>query len=116
MFETLKALNADPILGLMAEFRNDPREQKIDLGVGIYRDQKGNTPIMKSVAEAERKRIETEITKAYIGPGGSELFNLLTRELTLGEDHPAIKDNRLASVQTPGGCGALRWARNNKAH
>ena len=108
MFETLKTLNADPILGLMAEFRNDPREQKIDLGVGIYRDQRGNTPIMKSVAEAEKKRIETEITKAYIGPAGSESFNLLTRELTLGEDHPAIKDNRLASVQTPGGCGALR--------
>ena len=52
MFETLKTLNADPILGLMAEFRNDPRKQKIDLGVGIYRDQKGDTPIMKSVAEA----------------------------------------------------------------
>ena len=64
MFETLQALNADPILGLMAEFRGDSREQKIDLGVGIYRDQEGNTPIMYSVAEAEKRRIATETTKA----------------------------------------------------
>ncbi len=108
MFETLQALNADPILGLMAEFRGDSREQKIDLGVGIYRDQEGNTPIMYSVAEAEKRRIATETTKAYIGPAGSDSFNELTRELTLGKDHITLKENRLASVQTPGGCGALR--------
>ena len=108
MFETLQPLNADPILGLMAEFRSDSRSLKIDLGVGIYRDQEGKTPIMESVSKAEQKRIETETTKAYIGPAGSEDFNLLTQKLTLGENHPTITENRLSSVQTPGGCGALR--------
>ena len=108
MFETLKPLTADPILGLMAEFRNDSRGKKIDLGVGIYRDENGDTPIMVSVAEAEKKRIKKETTKAYIGPAGSESFNLLTQKLTLGNNHTAIKENRLSSVQTPGGCGALR--------
>ena len=70
MFETLKTLNADPILGLMAEFRNDPREQKIDLGVGIYRDQRGNTPIMKSVAEAEKKTYRNRNYESIHRPSG----------------------------------------------
>ena len=108
MFETLQALSPDAILGLMAMFRDDPRAQKIDLGVGVYRDEQGNTPILKTVTEAERRRFATETTKTYIGPPGTPGFNDLVRKLMFGGNHVVVKDQRVASVQTPGGCGALR--------
>ncbi len=108
MFENLKPLQADPILGLMAEYRGDKNKNKIDLGVGVYKDNNGNTPIMMSVSSAEKCRLENEKTKAYIGPAGSEHFNQKIKNLIYGSSHQAIKDNRISSVQTPGGCGALR--------
>ena len=108
MFETLQALSPDAILGLMAMFRDDPRAQKIDLGVGVYRDEQGNTPILKTVTEAERRRFATETTKTYIGPPGTPGFNELVRKLMFGGNHVVVKDQRVAGVQTPGGCGALR--------
>ena len=108
MFETLQALSPDAILGLMAMFRDDPRAQKIDLGVGVYRDEQGNTPILKTVTEAERRRFATETTKTYIGPPGTPGFNDLVRKLMFGANHVVVKDQRVAGVQTPGGCGALR--------
>ncbi len=108
MFETLEALSPDAILGLMAAFRDDPRAQKIDLGVGVYRDEQGNTPILKCVSEAERRRFAAETTKTYIGPPGTPGFNELIRKLMLGGNHSVLKDKRVAGVQTPGGCGALR--------
>ncbi len=108
MFETLEALSPDAILGLMAAFRDDPRAQKIDLGVGVYRDEQGNTPILKTVTEAERRRFATETTKSYIGPPGTPGFNELVRKLMFGANHSAVKDKRVAGIQTPGGCGALR--------
>ena len=108
MFENLKPLQADPILGLMAEYRGDKNKNKIDLGVGVYKDNNGNTPIMMSVSSAEKYRLENEKTKAYIGPAGSEHFNQKIKNLIYGSSHQAIKDNRISSVQTPGGCGALR--------
>ena len=108
MFETLQALSPDAILGLMAMFRDDPRAQKIDLGVGVYRDEQGNTPILKTVTEAERRRFATETTKTYIGPPGTPGFNELVRKLMFGGNHVVVKDQRVAGMQTPGGCGALR--------
>ena len=108
MFETLQALSPDAILGLMALFRDDPRAQKIDLGVGVYRDEQGNTPILKCVTEAERRRFASETTKTYIGPPGTPGFNELVRTLMFGGNHEVVKDKRVAGVQTPGGCGALR--------
>lgn len=108
MFENLELLQTDPILGLMAEFRRDPSKTKIDLGVGVYRNETGDTPIMSSVHEAEQLKIDTEKTKTYIGPAGSEDFNRLTQDLILGKNHTLIKENRISMVQTPGGCGALR--------
>ncbi|MGR8918178.1 MAG: amino acid aminotransferase [Gammaproteobacteria bacterium] len=108
MFETLEPLNPDPILGLMAAYREDTRAQKIDLGVGVYRDDDGETPIMAAVREAEQRRFDTETTKSYIGPPGTPGFNTLTRELMFGRGHAVIGDGRVAGVQTPGGCGALR--------
>ena len=108
MFEILEALSPDAILGLMAAFRDDPRAQKIDLGVGVYRDEQGNTPILKCVTEAERRRFASETTKTYIGPPGTPGFNELVRKLMFGSNHSVLKDKRVAGVQTPGGCGALR--------
>ena len=108
MFEILEALSPDAILGLMAAFRDDPRAQKIDLGVGVYRDEQGNTPILKCVSEAERRRFVSETTKTYIGPPGTPGFNELIRKLMFGGKHSVLKDQRVAGVQTPGGCGALR--------
>jgi len=110
MFEALQALSPDPILGLMAAFREDPRTQKIDLGVGVYRDEAGNTPIMQCVLEAERRRFATETTKTYIGPPGTPEFNVAARALMFGHGHAVLRDQRVAGVQTPGGCGALRVA------
>jgi len=110
MFENLEELHPDPILGLMVAHRNDANLKKIDLGVGVYRDESGATPIMKSVLEAQKIRHETEQTKSYIGPPGTPEFNTLTRKLMFGNDNQAEKNNRIAGVQTPGGCGALRVA------
>jgi aspartate aminotransferase len=110
MFENLEALHPDPILGLMAAYRKDANPQKLDLGVGVYRDDSGVTPIMKSVLEAQKIRHETEQTKSYIGPAGTLKFNALTRNLMFGDNNQAEKNNCIAGVQTPGGCGALRVA------
>lgn len=110
MFEQLKTLPQDPILGLMKTFRKDTRSNKVDLGVGVYRDEAGNTPIMAAVQQAQQRLLETETTKAYIGPAGAEGFNQLIGQLLLGGNHPALKDGRVNVVQTPGGCGALRMA------
>ena len=110
MFEQLKTLPQDPILGLMKTFREDSRADKVDLGVGVYRDEAGNTPIMAAVQQAQQRLLETETTKAYIGPAGAEGFNHLMGQLLLGSQHTALKDGRVNVVQTPGGCGALRMA------
>lgn len=110
MLETLDGLPPDPILGLMAAYREDPRPEKVDLGVGVYRDEHGETPILDCVRAAEQRRFESETTKAYIGPPGTPGFNLATQKLMFGATHAAVRERRIAGVQTPGGCGALRVA------
>ncbi|MFG0574777.1 amino acid aminotransferase [Shewanella algae] len=110
MFSTLKAMPADPILGLLSQYRDDPRGEKIDLGVGVYKDILGNTPILDCVKTAEQRRTATETTKVYIGPAGSSDFNRLIAELAFGEQHPTLSAGRIRSVSTPGGTGALRVA------
>lgn len=110
MFEGLKPLPQDPILQLMQTFREDPREHKIDLGIGVYKDDAGNTPIMTAVHQAERRLLESESTKSYVGPAGSPGFGRAMADLVLGEGSSLIRDGRVAVVQTPGGCGALRMA------
>lgn len=110
MFELLDTLPPDPILGLMSAYRADPHLQKIDLGVGVYRDEAGETPILRAVREAQHHHIEKEQTKSYIGPPGTPGFNQAIRQLMFGRDHAVLSEQRLAGVQTPGGCGALRVA------
>src|SRR6185312_6618219 len=75
MFEHLAAVVPDPILGLMAAFRADPDVRKVDLGVGVYRDGQGNTPVLESVRAAESALIARQSTKSYVGPAGNPAFN-----------------------------------------
>ncbi|ASJ96810.1 amino acid aminotransferase [Shewanella marisflavi] len=110
MFEKLSPMPADPILGLMAKYREDPQANKVDLGVGVFKDEAGNTPILACVKRAEQHRIDTEETKVYIGPTGSPTFNQLIGELAFGQDNPALLADRIRTVSTPGGTGALRVA------
>ncbi|ASK69320.1 aromatic amino acid aminotransferase [Shewanella bicestrii] len=110
MFNSLVAMPADPILGLLTQYREDSHPQKVDLGVGVYKDPAGNTPILNCVKKAEKFRLDTETTKVYIGPTGSPQFNTLITELAFGSDHSAIIANRIRTVSTPGGTGALRVA------
>lgn len=104
MFETLQAPPADKILSLIAAYAADPREEKIDLGVGVYRDPTGATPILASVREAERRLLDTQKTKAYLGIAGDPAFCKAVQTLIFGADAP---HERLKALQTPGGSGAL---------
>jgi len=108
MFEQLAAIVPDPILGLMAAFRADPDARKVDLGVGVYRDEHGNTPVPEAVRRAEAALLARQTTKTYVGPAGNAGFNQAVELLVLGPAHPALAAGRVRSVQTPGGCGALR--------
>ncbi len=110
MFETLKTLQPDPILGLMAAFRQDSAPLKVDLGVGVYKDEAGHTPIMAVVREADALHRNEETSKTYVGPPGDPMFNQQIQALILGSDCAAIAENRVRTVQAPGGCGALRVA------
>ncbi|HLZ98416.1 MAG TPA: amino acid aminotransferase [Steroidobacteraceae bacterium] len=108
MFQHLSRLNPDTILGLMAKFRADTVARKVDLGVGVFRDLNGNTPILDCVRRAERAVLESQTTKSYVSAAGREEFNGAVEELVLGNSHAARRDRRVRTLQAPGGCGALR--------
>ncbi|NJD30269.1 MAG: aspartate/tyrosine/aromatic aminotransferase [Gammaproteobacteria bacterium] len=107
IFANLDKLPPDPILGVTAAFRADPSRDKIDLGVGVYRDEDGNTPVPAGVREAERTMLADQRTKTYIGPHGNLEFNERIVELALGPVASEVRE-RTATIQTVGGCGALR--------
>ncbi|WP_394180260.1 aromatic amino acid transaminase [Yoonia maritima] len=107
MLENLTALPADKILALMAKYKEDPRTDKVDLGVGVYKDASGNTPVMRAVKEAERRILADQTSKAYTGLAGDPAFGTAMRELVLADSVPA---ERVAAVATPGGTGAIRQA------
>lgn len=104
MFENLKPIPADPIIKTIAMFRDDPRENKIDLGVGVFRNADGVTPVMAAVREAEKEIYDQQVTKSYVGLTGDEVYNEAIADLIF-DDSPARP--RVRAVQTPGGCGAL---------
>ena len=108
MLERLDRLPPDPILGLMAAFRacTDPR--KVDLGVGVYRDDLGDTPVLKAVRQAEQAVLARQNTKSYVAAAGNPGFNQAMERLVFGADHPALIGGRVRTIQAPGGCGALR--------
>src|SRR5438046_7748571 len=101
----LEPVANDSLLALIALANADPRPHKIDVGVGVYRDAAGNTPILKVIKEAEQRLVDTQVTKAYLGSAGDIRFTVLLRPILLGEH---ATDDRIAGLQTPGGCGALR--------
>ena len=101
----LPPVTNDSLLALIAMAEADPRPDKIDVGVGVFRDAAGNTPILKVMKEAERRLLDTQVTKAYLGSAGDKRFAELLRPILLGEHE---SDDRIAGLQTPGGCGALR--------
>lgn len=108
MFQTLDVPPEDPILGLIAAFRNDPWPDKVDLGVGVYRDERGLTTVLETVKAAEHRLVAEQDSKTYLGPTGNERFNEAIATLVLGAKHAALRDNRVRTIQAPGGCGALR--------
>jgi aspartate aminotransferase len=108
MLERLERLPIDPILGLMGLFRADTDPRKVDLGVGVYRDDQGHTPILGCVRRAEQTVLSRQATKSYVGPAGNIGFNQEMARLVLGDGHPVLAADRVRSIQAPGGCGALR--------
>ncbi|HEY0013859.1 MAG TPA: amino acid aminotransferase [Allosphingosinicella sp.] len=106
LFEQLEEQKADSLLNLIALCDADKRADKIDVGVGVYRDAAGGTPILRAVKAAERILWETQETKAYLGSRGDIRFTDLIKPIVFGE--AVARDDRIVGVQTPGGCGALR--------
>ena len=104
MFETLQKATLDKIFVLMAEYAADPRTNKIDLGVGVYKDDKNNTPIMSSVRKAEQRILDAAKTKTYKGVVGNKEFSAGIVELTLGG---VVDSSRIRAVNGAGGTGAL---------
>ncbi|ENM3889581.1 aspartate/tyrosine/aromatic aminotransferase [Vibrio cholerae] len=105
MFTHLPAPVLDPILSLSVAFRNDPRPQKVDLGIGVYKNSLGETPIMRAVALAQDKVVASQKTKSYVGLAGCEEFNQSMMQLVLGS---TLDAERTIAIQTPGASGALR--------
>ena len=101
----LPPVQSDALLALIAMCDADPRTDKIDVGVGVFRDGAGNTPILKVIKEAEQRLHDRQVTKAYLGSAGDKRFTELLRPIVLGQHS---SEERISGLQTPGGCGALR--------
>ncbi|MDJ0779335.1 MAG: amino acid aminotransferase [Gammaproteobacteria bacterium] len=110
MLENIAAAPADPILGLNDKFLSDPRGDKINLGVGVYKDENGNTPVLNSVKKAEQRLFESENSKTYLGIPGTADYALAVQQLLFGADSTIVAEGRAQTAQTPGGTGGLRVA------
>ncbi len=108
MFQSIQPLPPDPILGLSAAYRADTNPKKVDLGVGVYKDAAGNTPVMRAVKKAEEQLLNTQTSKAYVGPTGFADYNAAVARMLFGDDLLASLGGRRITVQSPGGCGGLR--------
>jgi aspartate/tyrosine/aromatic aminotransferase len=107
LFEPLQPAAADAILGLIGEHKADPRPEKVDLGVGVYRNEGGETPVLKAAKKAEHRLLGTQKSKAYVGTAGDPQFNKLMQQLAFAD---SVDASRIATIQTPGGSGSLRVA------
>jgi len=115
-FDAIARVPGDPILGLLEAYAQDPNPRKFDLGVGVYKDAQGLTPILQSVKQAEQRLVHGQQTKSYIGGHGDLRFGSLLNELVMGADSPLIAAQRVGATQTPGGTGALRLSADFIAH
>ena len=110
MFETIPTAPPDPILGLTEAFKQDSNPNKINLSVGVYQDGSGQTPVLETVKEAERRLLQSEKTKSYMPIPGDPTYGALVQKLVLGEGHPIVTSGRAVTAHSPGGTGALRVA------
>ncbi|MGZ9898372.1 amino acid aminotransferase [Shewanella gaetbuli] len=110
IFSQVKQAPADPILGLTDAFKADTRAHKVNLGVGIYKDEAGQTPVLSSVKKAEAKLLEIEKSKNYLGIEGVQAYNQVVQTLLFGENSDIVKQQRAVTAQAPGGTGSLRVA------
>ncbi|MCR9388387.1 amino acid aminotransferase [Vibrio metoecus] len=110
MFEKVVAAPADPILGLTEEFKKDPRTDKINLGVGIYKNEAGETPVLATVKKAEAALLESEKTKSYLTIEGTAEYGLAVQKLLFGANSDIVTQKLAKTAQAPGGTGALRVA------
>ena len=110
MFEKIETAPTDPILGLTEAFNQDPNPDKINLSVGVYQDGNGQTPVLNTVKEAERRLLEAEKSKTYMPMSGDPTYGALVQKLVFGESHPIVGSGRAATAHCPGGTGALRVA------
>ncbi len=110
MFDKVLAAPADPILGLTEEFKKDTRAEKINLGVGIYKNEEGQTPVLNTVKKAEAVLLENEKTKSYLTIEGTAEYGLAVQKLLFGADAEIVNQKRAKTAQAPGGTGALRVA------
>ncbi len=108
MFEGIPTAPPDPIFALTDAYRLDPNPAKINLGAGVYRDERGQTPALAVVKEAERRIWQEESSKSYLPIEGSHRFAMQAQKLLFGDGHRLCADDRVITVQTPGGTGALR--------
>lgn len=108
MFETISPAPPDAILGLTEAFKADPNPEKINLGVGVYKDDSGQTPILSAVKKAEARLLEKETTKSYLPISGSPRYAAGVQQLLFGEGHALIAGGRVQTAHTPGGTGGLR--------
>lgn len=108
MFDRISAVPADAIMALMQQCKVDARPEKVDLGVGVYKDVAGTVPIMRAVKTAEGQIFDEETSKTYVGTTGRVGFRDYVLDLVLGVDHPVRHSGRIASTQAAGGSGALR--------
>ncbi|MYH60779.1 MAG: aspartate/tyrosine/aromatic aminotransferase [Caldilineaceae bacterium SB0675_bin_29] len=110
MFESISPAPEDSILGLTEAFKKDPNPNKVNLGVGVYKDGDGQTPVLSTVKEAEERLLRSEATKSYLPIDGLAAYATLSQEIVFGSEHDILGAGRAATVQTPGGTGALRVA------
>lgn len=108
MWENVEAAPADAILGLTEAFKNDSNPSKVNLGVGVFKDDQGTTPILKCIKTAEKRLVETQTTKGYLPISGSPAYGANVQKLLFGADSEVLTTKRACSVHTPGGTGALR--------
>ena len=108
MFQHVEFYPGDPILGLVETFNNDNRTEKVNLGIGIYFDDEGKLPVLGSVREAEVRRAAQALPRPYLPMEGLAAYRSAVQNLLFGQDHPALAENRIATIQTLGGSGALK--------
>ena len=108
MWKNIEAAPADAILGLTEAFKSDSNTNKVNLGVGVYKDENGTTPVLSCIKKAENMLLEEQITKGYLPISGNAEYGTAVQELLFGSGSEVITSNRASTIHSPGGTGGLR--------